>query len=101
MPPDRQKHGEQPGDAVARGPKSEVAERMREKLRTPEGHKTYAQRKAIVEPVFGQMKEWLRFRRFSFRGLEKVQAEWDFVCAAHNLMKLFRARGRPAAAAAA
>ena len=101
VPPNRQKHGEVLGDAVERGPKSEIAERMREKLRTPEGHQTYSRRKAIVEPVFGQVKEWLRFRRFSFRGLENVQAEWDFVCAAHNLMKLFRARTRTLAAAAA
>ena len=94
VPPGRQKHGEPLGDATERGPKSEVAQRMREKLQTPEGHKTYARRKAIVEPVFGQIKEWQRFRRFSFRGLESVQAEWDFVCAAHNLMKVFRAKLR-------
>ena len=95
VPPNRQKHGEKPGEAATRGPKSEVAERMREKLRTPEGHQTYSRRKVIVEPVFGQMKEWLGFRRFSLRGLENVQAEWNFVSAAHNLMKLFRANRRP------
>ena len=33
-------------------------------------------RKAIVEPVFGQIKECRHFRRFSLRGLENVQAEW-------------------------
>ena len=29
-------------------------------------------RKAIVEPVFGQIKEWRGFRRFLLRGLQKV-----------------------------
>ena len=48
-------------------------------------------KKAIVEPVFGQIKEARRSRRFSFRGLEKVTAEWDLICLTHNLLKLFRA----------
>jgi hypothetical protein len=30
--------------------------------------------------------------RFSFRGLAKVQAEWQLVCAAHNLLKIVRYR---------
>ena len=33
-------------------------------------------RKAIVEPVFGQIKERRGFRRFSFRGVGKVSREW-------------------------
>jgi hypothetical protein len=49
-------------------------------------------RKAIVEPVFGQIKEVPGFRRFSLRGLVKVAAEWDFVCLTHNLLKLFRCK---------
>jgi hypothetical protein len=63
---------------------------MREKLDSPEGKAVYARRKAIVEPVFGQIKGARQFQRFSFRGLEKVAAEWDIVCWTHNLLKLFR-----------
>jgi hypothetical protein len=63
---------------------------MRAKLRTPRGHATYALRKAIAEPVFGQIKDGRGFRRFSFRGLGKVQAEWLLICLTHNLLKLFR-----------
>jgi hypothetical protein len=48
-------------------------------------------RKAIVEPVIGQIKEARGFRRFSFRGLAKVRAEWLLICLTHNLLKLFRA----------
>jgi hypothetical protein len=29
------------------------------------------------------------FRRFSFRGLQAVFAEWNLVCACHNLLKLY------------
>ena len=64
-------------------------ERMGRKLRTTAGRRHYARRKAIVEPVFGQIKEARGFRRFSLRGLEAVQAEWLLVAAVHNLGKLF------------
>ena len=70
-----------------------VADLMRRKLSTKAGKSAYAQRKAIVEPAFGQIKEAnLEFRRFSFRGLRKVQYEWLLVCAAHNLSKIIRRR---------
>jgi transposase len=99
--PDRQKHGAGPPGTAA--PPSApaggtVIAAMRAKLRTPLGHATYALRKAIVEPVFGQIKDGRGFRRFSFRGLGKVRAEWRLICLTHNLLKLFRAgwRLRPA-----
>jgi transposase len=95
--PDRQKRGDAPAppplpdDGTARGA-------MRAKLQTAAGHAVYALRKAIVEPVFGQIKDARGFRRFSFRGLRNVQAEWQVICLTHNLLKLFRAgwRLRPA-----
>jgi hypothetical protein len=64
---------------------------MREKLRTEAGRAVYKMRKAIVEPVFGQIKEQRGFRRFSLRGKENVSREWKLVCAVSNLLKLFRA----------
>ena len=64
---------------------------MREKLKTAHGHAVYKMRKAIVEPVFGQIKEVRGFRRFSLRGEEKVAYEWQLICLTHNLLKLFRA----------
>ena len=65
---------------------------MREKLATPAGRGIYALRKAVVEPVFGQIKEIRGFRRFSFRGVHNVTAEWGLICLTHNLLKLFGAR---------
>jgi len=64
---------------------------MRHKLQTVAGRDVYKMRKAIVEPVFGQIKEQRSFRRFSLRGLNNVSREWRLVCAASNLLKLFRA----------
>lgn len=67
-----------------------VKDRMARKLRTVKGRAIYSLRKQIVEPVFGQIKEVRNFRRFSFRGFENCQHEWDLVCLTHNLLKLFR-----------
>ncbi len=85
----RRKHG-QPKDQPP--PKCTGDERtaMRAKVATEAGRRIYARRKAVVEPVFGQVKEVRAFRRFSLRGLERVQAEWALVCAGHNLLKLWR-----------
>jgi transposase len=87
----RQKHGER--WVSPRGPLPQGAtrvERMKRKLQTQAGAAIYAARKAIVEPVFGQIKQARGFRRFSMRGLAKVQAEWALVCATHNILKLYR-----------
>ena len=93
--PGRLAHGSHSG-APPRGriPRNiSVADLMRRKLSTKAGKAAYAQRKAIVEPAFGQIKEAnLEFRRFSFRGLKKVSGEWLLVCAAHNLLKVVRHR---------
>src|SRR5947209_20340394 len=63
---------------------------MRQKLKTEAGREVYRMRKATVEPVFGQIKEWRGFRRFMLRRLQKVRAEWKLICLTHNLLKLFR-----------
>jgi len=63
---------------------------MRRKLQSAVGRETYRRRKAVVEPVFGQVKEARGFRRFLLRGLSSVQGEWSLVCTGHNLLKLFR-----------
>ena len=60
----------------------------------------YKQRKTIVEPVFGQIKEARGFRRFSLRGLKKIRGEWRLVCLTHNLLKIWRYGGAPAIAEA-
>jgi hypothetical protein len=94
--PDRQKHGEKlPCTTGPPPPEASVAEQMRHKLRTAEGQTVYKLRKAVVEPVFGQIKEGRGFRRFLLRGLVKVQAEWKMICATHNLLKLFRCGWSP------
>ncbi len=67
-----------------------VKERMARKLRTIRGKNIYGKRKGIVEPVFGQIKHVRGFRRFVFRGFDRVCAEWKIICLGHNLLKLFK-----------
>ena len=66
-----------------------AADRMRRKLRTKKGRKCYGLRKELPEPVFGQIKQGRGFRQFLLRGIEKVKAEWQLICAGHNVLKLF------------
>lgn len=89
-------HGYSPKATRGRIPNDITAtERMKRLLTTKRGKTVYAQRKAVVEPVFGQIKEAnLQFRQFSFRGLANVQHEWRLVCAIHNLLKIYRSRRR-------
>lgn len=69
-----------------------VKDRMARKLKTKRGRTVYAKRKAIVEPVFGQIKVARGFDRFLLRGHWKVRCEWAMICMGHNLLKLFRSR---------
>lgn len=88
----KQKHGERPGPCP-RGPLPKTAtrtDRMARKLHTKAGAAVYALRKAIVEPVIGQIKHARGFRQFLLRGFEKVQGEWALVCTTHNILKLYR-----------
>jgi len=64
-------------------------ERMARKLRTKHGRETYAKRKGMIEPIFGQIKQGRGFRQFLLRGLEKMRGEWRLICLTHNLKKLF------------
>lgn len=65
---------------------------MRQKLRTPKGQQRYRQRKTIVEPVFGVLKEQRGMRRFRMRGLEKVRTEWMLAAVAYNLGRLYASK---------
>lgn len=46
-------------------------------------------RKHIIEPVFAHIKEHMRFRRWTLRGLEGVRTQWSMICTAYNLRKLY------------
>jgi transposase len=73
-------------------PAHEATQRMAARLTSEVGRTRYRRRKAIVEPVFGWIKEVLGFRRFSLRGEAKARGEWNVVCLAVNLRRFHRIR---------
>lgn len=62
-------------------------QRAREKLLSPEGIEKRKRRTADVEPVFAHIKSNRNFKRFTHRGIEKVEMEFGLHALAHNLKK--------------
>ena len=69
-----------------------VHRRMRAKLRSPAGQAAYARRKAIVEPVFGVLKQQRGIRQFRTRGLHQVANEFTLATLAFNITRLHALR---------
>jgi transposase len=67
-----------------------ATQRMRHRLRTPQGIAAYKRRSATVEPVNAHLKDQVGLRRFSRRGLKAVTSELDLAATVANLLKLHR-----------
>lgn len=93
----RMKHGAPVPDAPrGRIPASATpVDRMARKLKTTRGKEIYARRKAIVEPVFGQIHT-RHGKHVQLRGLDQAAAEWKLLAGCHNLLKLFTYRAKMA-----
>ncbi len=63
--------------------------KMSEKMQTQEAKNVYNKRKQVVELVIGHYKENLGVRGFLTRGLKTVKNEFNLVCAAYNLKKIW------------
>jgi len=92
--PGRMPHGTDNGSTEKEADSRAKAE-MKRKLTTPEGEAQYRRRKVIVEPVIGQIKN-RGLGKLLLRGLEKAEGEWSLITLSHNLLKLHKARSRPA-----
>jgi transposase len=68
---------------------SKERKQLADKMETEEAKKIYGQRKQVVEPVIGNYKENLGFREFLTRGLKSVRNEFNLVCTAANLRKIW------------
>jgi len=91
----RLKHGEPP-EPTPDQPLAEDAtpkQKMARKTKTEHGRAVYARRKAIVEPVFGQLDTTQDARRMLIRGTPAARKQWQFAGAIHNLLKLHRNGG--------
>lgn len=67
--------------------KEPLRQQMNAKMEKEDAKEIYKERKVIVEPVFGQIKN-KGFCGFSLRGKDKVAGEFSLVCATHNIKKI-------------
>jgi transposase len=81
---------EKGGRKIERSPYDDAIKRQRIKQELQANKDLLSKRKMIVEPVFGWIKHNLGFRRWSYRGLESVNAQWNLMCATINLKKLYK-----------
>jgi hypothetical protein len=76
-----------------RDPREKLAEKMLNKLGTDQAKQRMKMRATSVEPVFGNIKQNLGFRRFNLRDLNQVKGEFNLMCIAHNLNTMFKLMG--------
>jgi transposase len=74
-------------DSQSPGRGGPATQAMRERLKTPDGIAAYRQRGHIAETPHGHIKHNMGIRHLSVRGKPKASAEWEFICAVHNLFK--------------
>jgi transposase len=91
----RLKHGEPPDPAPDQPLPDDATpkQKMARKTKAEHGRAVYARRKAVVEPVFGQLDTTQDARQLLMRGTPAARKQWQFGCAIHNLLKLHRNGG--------
>lgn len=80
---------ERKGRSIELGPHHAALTRQKQRHRDPEARATLKRRSAIIEHVFGTIKQIMNFRRYTLHGLEKVRTQWALICTAYNLRKLY------------
>lgn len=94
VPDNNLKHEMQTGERAQGIGKTRIRDpehlRVRAKLRTREGQQIYRRRQAVVEPVFGTLKEQRGMRKFRRRGLAAVSTEWMLAAIAYNITRMLR-----------
>jgi transposase len=78
------------GRSLGIGPVDLALRTHRAWMSTDEAKALYRRRKALIEPVFGILKEQQGARRCLLRGVAAVRAEWTLLAAAFNLRTLAR-----------
>src|SRR5262245_26464539 len=79
------------GRQPTRWPKGRLTRRMHRLLRLPWARALYDHRKTQGERPFAEIKQTMRFRRFSLRGRANIRGEWHLVCSAANALTMYRA----------
>ena len=67
--------------------KPDALQMMKDKIDSPAGKRIYSKRLAVAEPPFGHM-QGMGLTKLTLRGRTKVNGQWQFMCAVHNLKKI-------------
>ena len=67
-----------------------LKQEAKKNLLSEEGIQMRKKRAEFSERVFGQIKWNMGFKRFTLRGLEKVDVEWGLLCLAFNIKKMYK-----------
>lgn len=78
------------GRTIEIGQHYQAVLRQRLKQQDPAKAMLLKKRGAIVERVFGWIKQEFGFRRWTVRGLDNVATQWALICTAVNLRTLFK-----------
>lgn len=68
--------------------KTDYTSWMKKRVDSEKGKLIYSHRMSVVEPVFANIESNKKLNRFSLRGKEKVQGQWQLYCMVHNIEKL-------------
>ena len=64
------------------------SDRMKVKIDSPIGRRQYSKRLGAIEPVFGNITANKGMNKFTLRGQDKVNTQWQMYCLVHNIEKL-------------
>jgi transposase len=67
-----------------------LSTKIRKKMDTQEYQDLYANRIQVIEPVFSNITYCKRLDRFTLRGKNKVNGQWQLYCIMHNLGKCLK-----------
>jgi transposase len=81
------------GRRIKRYPEDEQRDALRQVMRHPQARRIFSQRKAMVEPVFGHLRERQNFNRFRRKGLQGVKREFALHVLAYNLSRAIALAG--------
>ncbi len=78
------------GRTIRRDLNEAFRERQRALRAQPAMRALLAQRKGIVEHLFGHVKENMGLRRWTARGLDNARTQWSMLCLTVNLNKIYQ-----------
>lgn len=76
------------GRVIVRLEDEPTRERHKQAMRTQKAQQAYAKRAQTVERSFAEIKGPMDVRKFSLRGLDRVQTEWSWITLGYNIKRM-------------